>query len=165
MICASVRKLRELRESNVHSMIQFDNANLSHVDNCIYLGLSLDNDLKWVSQVKRICQNVSYKLSLLNRLRKFFSSDLLRKIYVSNIQPCLEYGISVWGYSSEYNKYLIQRLQHRAARIVLGNFDYIHSRGHELVKKKSAGSPLIQDAIIIQHRLCTNVFTKRPQFI
>ena len=135
MISASIRKLRDLRNADFNSRILFDNENLSQVDNCIYLGISLDSDLKWESQVKRICQNVSYKLSLLNRLRKFLSSDLLRKIYISHIQPCLEYGISVWGYSSEHNKYLIQRLQHRAARIVLSNFDYINVRGHDLVKQ------------------------------
>ena len=44
------RKLRDLRESDVHSSIQFDNNDLNHVDNYLHLGISLDNDLKWESQ-------------------------------------------------------------------------------------------------------------------
>ena len=79
MISASVRKLREFKDRNMQPIIKFDEENLSQVDNCMYLGLSLDNDLKWESQIKRICQNVSFKLSLLNRLRKFLSPKVLRK--------------------------------------------------------------------------------------
>ena len=39
------------------------------------------------------------------------------------------------GYCSEHFKYLIQRLQHRAARIVLDNFDYNNVRGIDLIQK------------------------------
>ena len=56
-----------------------------------------------------------------------------KKIYTSHIQPCIEYGISIWGYCSDFNKMMIRRLQHRAARIILRNFDYINVRGHDLV--------------------------------
>ena len=135
MVSASVRKLKELNDRCAPLYIQFDGENLKQAQNCIYLGLSVDNDLKWDSQIQRICRNVSYKLSLLNRLRKFLSSEVLRKIYISNIQPCIEYGISVWGHCSDHNKMMIQRLQHRAARTILNNFDYKNVRGHELVKQ------------------------------
>ena len=101
MISASSPKLRELKENDFQPIFSFDDQNLDVVDTCDYLGVSLDSDLKWESQIKRICRNVSYKLSLLSRLKKILSKELLRKIYVSNIQPCLEYGISIWGYSSE----------------------------------------------------------------
>ena len=59
MLSASIRKLRDLRNADFNSRTLFDNENLSQVDNCIYLGISLDSDLKWESQVKRIAQNVS----------------------------------------------------------------------------------------------------------
>ena len=39
------------------------------------------------------------------------------------IQPCIDYGISVWGGSAEKHKTKLQRLQKRAARYVTGNFE------------------------------------------
>ena len=66
----------------------------------VYLGLCIDNNLKWDSQIQKICRNVWYKLSLLNRLRKYMDKELLSKIFLTNIRPCIEYGISVWGHCS-----------------------------------------------------------------
>lgn len=60
---------------------------------------------------------------------------MLNKLYRTSIQPCLDYAISVWGHGSQSNRLLIQRMQHKAARIVMGNFDYINTRGEDLVKQ------------------------------
>ena len=72
-------------------------------------------------------------MSLLNRLRKVLHKHFLNQQYVSCIQPCFDYAISVWGSCSDRNKSLLIRLQRRAARIVTGNFDYITTRGSDLV--------------------------------
>ena len=60
---------------------------------------------------------------------------MLNRQYLSCIQPCIDYAISVWGACSVQNKDLVSRLQRRAARIVTGNFDFINVRGSELVKQ------------------------------
>ena len=39
------------------------------------------------------------------------------------------------GHCSEHDKSLIIRIQHRAARIITGQFDYINVRGHKLTTK------------------------------
>ena len=54
-------------------------------------------------------------------------------IYISIIQPKIDYAITLWGYTSQQNLQKI-RLQNRAARIVSGNYDYVNTRGIELVK-------------------------------
>ena len=135
MVSASIPKLNYLKERENLLNIKFDSEILNEVEKSPYLGLVLDNSLKWDSQIQRISKNISYKLFLLRRLSRILSSDVLNKIYISQIQPCLEYGISIWGFCSEYNKMIIERLQHRAARIILRNFDYINVRGCELVRQ------------------------------
>ena len=55
--------------------------------------------------------------------------------YLFCIQPCIDYAISAWGSCSENNKHLISRLQHRATRIVTGNFDFIIIRGADLLRE------------------------------
>ena len=100
-----------------------------------YLGIAVDSSLKWDDYIMNLCKNVSRKLGLLGRLRKSLRNDTLKHIYLTIIQPKLDYAISVWGYCSQINRTLVTRLQHRAARIVSGNFDYINVRGADLVKQ------------------------------
>ena len=57
----------------------------------------------------------------------------LIEIYKTTIQPKIDYAITIWGYSSEENVNKIQRLQNRAIRAILNNYDYINYRGVDLV--------------------------------
>ena len=115
--------------------ISLNNEPLTQVTDSPYLGIIVDNSLKWNLHVMKLCKRVSSKLSLLNRLRKFIDKNTLLSIYKSIIQPNIDYAISIWGYSSKSNKDLITRLQHRAARIICGNMDFINVRGEDLVKQ------------------------------
>ena len=56
------------------------------------------------------------------------------KVYKSYVQPRLDYGITLYGCSTQKNIDLIQRVQNHAAGLITGNFDYINCRGIELVK-------------------------------
>ena len=114
--------------------LELNGTTLEQVPNTPYLGLQLDDKLRWEAHVQKLCQNVSSKLAVLNRLRKVLNKTLLRKQYISCTQPCIDYAVSVWGSCSEQTKDLICRLQRRAARIITGNFDFINTRGAYLMK-------------------------------
>ena len=109
--------------------------NLKQVSDLPYLGINLDDTLKWNKHILELCSNISKKLGFLRRLRKVLSKDTLKLLYVSIIQPKFDYAISVWGYCSSINQKLVVRLQHRAARIITNNMDYINVRGEDLVKQ------------------------------
>ena len=68
------------------------------------------------------------------RLRRIFPRGLLPKVYKSYIQSKLEYGLTIWGCTTDTNMGKIQRMQSLAARIITGNFDPIHSRGVDIVR-------------------------------
>ena len=108
---------------------------LCQVDNAPYLGIHLDCSLKWNDYIQKLCKKVSSKLALLSRLRKFIDKETLLLLYNAIIQPNIDYAISVWGYSPVYSKNMISRLQHRAARIISGNFDFVNFRGEDLTKR------------------------------
>ena len=61
-------------------------------------------------------------------------SPMLMYIYTSIIQPKMDYAISIWGYTTAHNINKVQRLQNRAARILTGNYDYVNTKGIDLVK-------------------------------
>ena len=56
-------------------------------------------------------------------------------MYESYIQPRLDYGITLYGSSTQKNFDLIQRVQNHAARLIFGNFDNINSRRIDPVKR------------------------------
>ena len=46
----------------------------------------------------------------------------------------IDFGISLWGCTTEGNINRVQRLQNRAARHILKNYDFRNTRGFDLVK-------------------------------
>ena len=100
-----------------------------------YLGLEIDDALTWDNYINRLCKSLYVKISKFVRLSKTLSKEILMKIYNSTIQPTIDYVISVWGCTSATNINKIQRLQNYCARIIEKNFDYVQSRGLNLVKK------------------------------
>ena len=135
MLSGPDHALHRLSDEEKTINISLNNEPLTQVTDSPYLGIIVDNSLKWNLHVMKLCKRVSSKLSLLNRLRKFIDKNTLLSIYKSIIQPNIDYAISIWGYSSKSNKDLITRLQHRAARIICGNMDFINVRGEDLVKQ------------------------------
>lgn len=131
MLIASRFKLNKNTES---LKITLNNQILPMVSDFKYLGIEIDSNLHWTKHVNKLCKVLGYKLSQLSRLRNNVPSDILRKIYNSGIQPIIDYALTVWGTTINVNINRVQRLQNYAARIISRNFDYINTRGIDLVK-------------------------------
>ena len=46
----------------------------------------------------------------------------------------MDHGLSIWGGTTEVNLNRVQQIQNLLARIMCNSFDYIHSRGIDLVR-------------------------------
>ena len=126
----------QLKSLNVDDFIlSYDDTPLELVENAKYLGMYINCDISWDFHVQRLCQSTYYHISLLRRLRRIFAMNLLLQVYKSYIQPRLDYGITLYGCSTQKNIDLVQRVQNHAARLIMGNFDYINCRGIDLVKR------------------------------
>ena len=103
---------------------------------CIdYLCVKINDTISWNKQTENICKKLVFIISRFSRLKHILPSHMLMLIYSSIIQPKFDYAITFWGYTCDNNLHKIQRLQKRAARIVTGNYDYVTTRGTELVKQ------------------------------
>ena len=101
-----------------------------------YLGIEIDENLKWNSHIAQLSKSLSYKIFSLGKLRHILNKTLLNILYKSIIQPCFDYAISVWGNKIGSNALSkLFRLQKRAARYVTGNFDYVNYSGEQIVKE------------------------------
>ena len=96
-----------------------------------YLGLLVRNDLSWDDHILELCRKMYYYFHMFRRLRKILPSALLLNIYKAYLQWNVDYGLSIWGCTTEVN---LDHVQNFLARIIYNNFDYIHSRGIDLVR-------------------------------
>ena len=71
---------------------------------------------------------------MFRRFRKILPSVLLLKTYKAHVQSKIDYGLSIWGGATEVNLNRVQQIQNLLARIICNHFDYIHSRGIDLVR-------------------------------
>ena len=84
-----------------------------------YLGVLLDEKLSWKEHTEAVSKNVSKRLGLLSRIRKCLTLKASKCVYNAIIQPLLDYADTTWGDLSEGCGQELQRLQNRAARIIL----------------------------------------------
>ena len=132
MIIGSTWQLKSLDLDDF--VINYNDTPLELVERAKYLGMFINSDISWDFHIQNLCKQMHYLLSLLRRLRAIFPQNLLLQVYKSYIQPKLDYGLTIYGCTTQENLTLVQRLQNHAARLILGNFDYINFRGIELVK-------------------------------
>ena len=132
MIIGSKFQLRSLNLDDFAISVNADKLQL--VEQAKYLGLWVRNDLSWDDHILELCRKMYYYVHMFRRLRKILPSQLLLNIYKSYVQSKIDYGLSIWGCTTEANLDRIQRIQNWLSRIMCNNFDYINFRGIEMVR-------------------------------
>ena len=99
---------------------------LAFVSSAKVLGVWLQNDLKWDTQVNYMNKNAAERLFMLRSLKRFgFNKSELVTVYKGYIRPLLEYSDVIWHSSLTSNQtHQLERVKKRALRIILGT-DYI----------------------------------------
>ena len=113
-------KIREVGHLN----ISIGNTSLNSVHSQKLLGLHIDETLNWNQHIDYLCSVISSRISLLKQLSYYVPQNIQKIYYQSYILPMIDYGSISWGSTSKANKERINKLQKRAARIIL-NADYI----------------------------------------
>ena len=92
-----------------------------------YLGLLVKDNLNWDNNILHICKSMNYYVHVLRRLNKISPKQLLLRIYKSYIQSKLDYGLAIWGCTTEGDLDRVQRIKNFCARNIYQNFDYINT--------------------------------------
>ena len=103
----------------VNWVVNIDGKELTRVAECNYLGVILDESLSWNAHVNYLISKVSKRLGILGRTRGSISMHTAGIIYRSFILPVLDYCDTVWNYYGRINADNIEKLQRRAARIIM----------------------------------------------
>ena len=107
--------------------LKIGNTSLKYVHHAKVLGIYIQADLKWDTQVNHICQNANKRLFILSKLKRFgFNTTELITIYSCYVRPLLEYADVIWHSSLTVKQSLrIERIQKRACKIILGYNKFI----------------------------------------
>ena len=125
----------KLTDRNNSFSITINNDSIENVNEALYLGMTIDDRLSWTSHVNKLCKSIGYNIKKLKYLRKFSNKEMLCSIYNASIQPIIDYGITIWSMGGKKHIDRIQRLQNHCARIILNNYDFLTTRGIDLVKQ------------------------------
>jgi len=115
--------------------ITYNDTLLEVADQIKYLGIIIDNCLTWRPQIANVFKCIGPKLGLIRRLSKSLPLPLLSQMYKTYLMPILEYGCTIWGLTSDYNLNRIQKLQNLIARTITGNYDFVNTRGADIVEE------------------------------
>ena len=92
---------------------------MKHCDAFKYSGVVFDNSLSFNLHIDYVKKKVSKTLGMFSRIRSSLTTEASNRLYKSMILPNLEYCCAVFHGCGKGNEEELERLQRRAARIVL----------------------------------------------
>ena len=66
-----------------------------------YLGVYMDINLNWHTQVKKISKKISSKIGILRRVKPFLTIDLSKTMFYTIVLPHFTYCDIIWASSDE----------------------------------------------------------------
>ena len=91
---------------------------LSYTHTYKYLGVLLDSKLSFESHIKKVSNDVSYRLTKLFRLRNMITENVATKIYKVMILPLMDYCDIIYASGTQGNLKKLKVLQNKALRII-----------------------------------------------
>ena len=83
-----------------------------------FLGVYIDDKLKWNQHLNHIAGKMSRNLGLIGRVSRILPSDTLHILYYSLIYPHLLYCCIIWGAACATSLHKLKVLQNRAVRLI-----------------------------------------------
>lgn len=122
---------------NIDTPIFFNNHPIEKVSSFKYLGLHIEESLKWNTHINELTKKLSPLIGVLRRLNKCTPHYLLRSIYFAHIHSKLMYLCPVWGSSAPaYRINDLQIIQNKAIRNIFYRDYYINNISTDEIYKK-----------------------------
>ena len=109
--------------------IKLDNIELDLISDTKYLGIIIDNQLKFDKHVNYICGKIAKSIGVLSRCKSYIPLSGLRCAYFSIIHPYILYCLPIFGSIYAVHLNPLKILQNRAIRIITGGGFYDNLNG------------------------------------
>ena len=138
----------------IESSYSIHQTELEKVSNAKYLGVTLNNKLKWNTHIDTVCKKANQKRSFLQRNLWNCSRNIKAKAFNTYVRPILSYASPVWNPVS--NQSLcdnLEMVQRKGARFVFSNWSWDASPTKMLndLKWKSLEHQRKVDSIAVLH--------------
>ena len=107
------------KNSDSRLNVFIENKQIKQVSECKTLGVIVDQHLSWKSNSENICKKITAGISAIRRVKPLVDKDTLISIYNAIVRPYFDYCCEVWDVFGESQSKRLQKLQNRAARIIL----------------------------------------------
>ena len=108
---------RGRRKSNICSPI-LNNVSLERVQCTKFLGIIIDDGLKWTNHISYIKNKIAKGFGIILRTRKFFNKKTLLNLYHAFIFPYLIYCVEIWGNAANIYLDPLIKLQKKIIRVI-----------------------------------------------
>ena len=99
--------------------VEINDCEVEKVDSVKSLGVYIHKHLNWSTQIEKISKKIASAIGALKRIRPYVTTDAAIHVYRALIEPHFDYCCSVWDGLGQILSSKIQKLQNRAARIVM----------------------------------------------
>ena len=106
------------KRSICNIQISIDNQNIVEVKETNFLGVILDENLNWKSEISHVASKVAKSIGIISRCSFFLPKLSLRMLYFSLIYPYFYYCNIVWASTYKTNLRRLVILQKRIIRII-----------------------------------------------
>ena len=99
--------------------IRITNRDIEQKSEIKYLGVFIDEHLKWDAQIRHINNKLTKNIAILYKFKYYVSINMLKQLYYTFIYPYLTYGLMSWGtaYLTKLNR--IKVSQNKCLRCIL----------------------------------------------
>ena len=106
------------------SNIKIDGNNIQQVNKTKCLGIVIEEHLNWALHISHLCNIIARNVGILQKLRYFIPTYVLKILYHSLILSHLQYCTLLWANSYRSHLHKLRLLQKKAIRII-SNTDYL----------------------------------------
>ena len=112
--------------SDLQLNVIIENKPVKRVIECKTHEVTLDQHLSLKSNTENICNKTTSEISALRRLKEFIDRKTLVSVYNAIVRPYFDYCCEVWDVFEETQSKRLQKLQNRAARIIMNMSNDVH---------------------------------------
>ena len=106
------KKIEDIQELKVYDF------KVKRVSVVVYLGMHIDEHLKWDKHISHICNSLSKNFHMFYTIRNLLTKQLKKQIYYSLVHSRILYGIEVYGACNSTLLKKVQTIQNKLLKVL-----------------------------------------------